>query len=177
MFRNDVKWNYICKFSQKNSVKQKLTHLRPSHRYICVNKLTIIGLDNGLSPGRCQDIFWTNDGILLFGPLRINFNEILIEIYIFIQENAFENVICKMAAIWSRPQYAKVIDLCDQGGINGYCLHWVMMWWQVMHSCLPANDILSSVHRAMGWIIQGPSRLPCQHWVCAVYRWLCARLQ
>ena len=53
--------------------------------YICVSKLTIIGSDNGLSFGRRQGIIWTNIKILLFGPLGINFNEI-------IQENAFENV-------------------------------------------------------------------------------------
>ena len=34
--------------------------------HICVSNLTIIGSDNGLSPGRCQAIIWTNPGILLF---------------------------------------------------------------------------------------------------------------
>ena len=34
------------------------------------------------------------------GPLGTNFNDILIESYIFIQENAFENV-GKIAAIFS----------------------------------------------------------------------------
>ena len=48
--------------------------------HICVNKLTIIGSDNGLSPGRRQAIIWTNAGILLIGPLGTNFPEILIEI-------------------------------------------------------------------------------------------------
>ena len=56
-----------------------LTHWgRVTH--ICVNKLTIIGSDNGLSPGRRQAIIWTNAGILLTGPLGTNFSEILIEI-------------------------------------------------------------------------------------------------
>ena len=41
-----------------------LTHWgRVTH--ICVSKLTIIGSDNGLSPGRRQAIIWTNAGILL----------------------------------------------------------------------------------------------------------------
>ena len=58
--------------------KELLTHWgRVTH--ICVNKLTIIGSDNGLSPGRRQAIIWTNAGILLIGPLGTN-NEILIEI-------------------------------------------------------------------------------------------------
>ena len=48
--------------------------------HICVGKLTIIGSDNGLSPGRRQAIIWTNPGILLIGPLETKFSEILIEI-------------------------------------------------------------------------------------------------
>ena len=49
------------------------------HKWI--SKLTIIGSDNGLSPGRRQAIIWTNAGILLIGPLGTNFSEILIKIY------------------------------------------------------------------------------------------------
>ena len=48
--------------------------------HICVNKLTIIGSDNGFSPGRRQAIIWTNAGIFLIGSLETNFSEILIEI-------------------------------------------------------------------------------------------------
>ena len=45
-----------------------LTHLnRVTH--ICVSKLTIIGSDNGLSPGRRQAIIWTNVGILFLHQL------------------------------------------------------------------------------------------------------------
>ena len=51
--------------------------------HICVGKLTIIGSDNGLSPGRRQAIIWTNAGILLIGPLGTNFSEISIEIHTF----------------------------------------------------------------------------------------------
>ena len=47
---------------------------------ICIGNLTIIGWDNGLSPGRRQAIFWTNAGILLISPLGTNFSKILIEI-------------------------------------------------------------------------------------------------
>ena len=56
-----------------------LTHWgRVTH--ICVGKQTIIGSDNGLSPGRRQAIILTIAGILLIGPLGTNFSEILIEI-------------------------------------------------------------------------------------------------
>ena len=39
----------------------------------------IIGSDNGLAPGRCQAIIWTNAEILINWPLGTNFSEILIE--------------------------------------------------------------------------------------------------
>ena len=76
---------------------------------ICVGNLTIIGSDNGLSPGRRQAIIWTNDGILLIRPLRNklqqwNFNR---NPDILIQENAFEIVVCDMVAILSRPKCVK----------------------------------------------------------------------
>ena len=61
------------------------THLNHWGRvtHICVGNLAIIGPDNGLSPGRHQTIIYTKDGILLIGPLRTNFSEILIEIVTF----------------------------------------------------------------------------------------------
>ena len=68
--------------SKQYSARARLTHWgRLTH--ICVSKLTIIGSDNGLSPGRRQAIIWTNAGILLIWPLGTNFNEILIEILTF----------------------------------------------------------------------------------------------
>ena len=51
--------------------------------HICLSQLTIIGADNGLSPGRRQAIIWTNTGILLIGPLGTNVNEISIAIHAF----------------------------------------------------------------------------------------------
>ena len=51
--------------------------------HICVDDLTIIGSDNGLSPSRRQAIIWTNVGILLIVRLRANFSEILFKIHSF----------------------------------------------------------------------------------------------
>ena len=51
--------------------------------HICVGKQTIIGSDNGLSPGRRQAIISTNAGILLIGPFGTNFSEISIKILTF----------------------------------------------------------------------------------------------
>ena len=62
--------------------RKYLTHWgRVTH--ICVGELTSIDSDNGLSPERRQAIIWTNDGVLLIGPLGTNFSEILIKIQTF----------------------------------------------------------------------------------------------
>ena len=47
---------------------------------MCISKIIIIGSENGLSLGQHQAIIWTNAGILLIGPLGINFSEILTKI-------------------------------------------------------------------------------------------------
>ena len=60
--------------------------------HICVGKLTIIGSDNGLSPGRRQAIIWTNAGILLIEPKETNFNEIVNEIRTFSYKEMHLNV-------------------------------------------------------------------------------------
>ena len=57
--------------------------------HICVT-------DNSLSPSWCQAIICTNAGLLLIRPLGTKFSEISIDIY----QNALENVVCKMAAIF-----------------------------------------------------------------------------
>ena len=50
-------------------------------KHTCISKLAITGSDNGLLPGRCQAIIWTNAGITLIGSLSIrnmlqwNFNQ------------------------------------------------------------------------------------------------------
>ena len=75
-----------------------LTHWgRVTH--ICVGNLTIIGLDNGLSPGRRQAIIWTNTGILLIGPRGRNFSEILFGIHTF----TFKKIHLKMSSARWRP--------------------------------------------------------------------------
>ena len=51
--------------------------------HICISKLTIIGSDNGLSPGRRLAIIWTNAGILLIHTLGTNFSEFSSEVHTF----------------------------------------------------------------------------------------------
>ena len=73
--------------------------------HICINKLTIICSDNGLSPRRRQAIIWPYAGLLLIGPLATNFSEILSKSYTFsFKKMHLKNVVWKMAAILSRPQ-------------------------------------------------------------------------
>ena len=67
--------------------------------HICVGNLAIIGSDNGLLPGRCQAITWTNVGILLIGPLGTNFSEMLIKIHTFV----FKKIHLKMSSGKWRP--------------------------------------------------------------------------
>ena len=68
--------------------------------HICINKLIIIVSDNGLSPGLCQAIIWTNDIInwTLRSKPQGNYDG---NSYIFILKRAFENAGWKMMAILS----------------------------------------------------------------------------
>ena len=75
-----------------------LTHWgRVTH--ICVIEISIIGSDNGLSPGRRQAIIWTNAWILLIGHWGTNFSEILISIETF----SFKEMHLKMSSAKWRP--------------------------------------------------------------------------
>ena len=97
--------------------KNVLTHWGRM-RHICVGKTTIIGSDNGLSPGRRQAIIWTNAGILLIGTLGTHFSEILSEIHTFsFSRNSIWNVVCEIAAILFKSQcvntvYFNIYDEC-----------------------------------------------------------------
>ena len=87
-----------------------LTHWgRVTH--ICVSKLTIIGPDNGLSPGRRQAIIWTNAGIWLIRPLETNFSEILIKIHTF----SFPKIYLKMSSGKRGVHFASANELSDTG--------------------------------------------------------------
>ena len=94
--------NFISIYCAHDNVSMlgfKLTHWGRV-RHICVGNPTIIGSDNGLSPGRRQAIIWTNAGTP-GNNLQWNLN---LNSYIFIRENAFQIVVWKMAAILSLPQ-------------------------------------------------------------------------
>ena len=73
-------------------------------------------------PVRCQDFFWTNRDFLLIGPLWTTFGEIWINNTIFIKENEFQNVVCKMVAILSQLQYVKAL-------YSSLCLSCIEFWY------------------------------------------------
>ena len=107
-----------------------LTHWgRVTH--ICVNKLTIIGSHNGLSPGRRQAIIWTNAGILLIRTLGTNFSEILGEIHSF----SFSKTHLKMSS-------AKWRLFCP--GLN-VLTHWSLTFcrWHMRMHFLEWNSLYS----------------------------------
>ena len=84
---------------EKNTQLFNILRLSDAYNNICVGEQTIIGSDNGLSPGQRQAIIWTNAGILLIGPLGTNFSEILIKVYTF----SFKKMHLKMSSGKWRP--------------------------------------------------------------------------
>ena len=72
-------WQIVKKFVSRctsTEILQNSLTLWGRVMHICLSRITIIGSDNGLFPGRCQGIIWTNAGILLMRTLGINFSEI-----------------------------------------------------------------------------------------------------
>ena len=112
---------------------------------IYVSKLTIIGSDNGLPPARHQAINqcwnianWTARNKLKFST----------EFSIFIQENAFENVVCEMASILSRLQCAKTVCLLKI--IRRHRVsHRARKFWIIIGS---GNGLASVRHQAITWV-------------------------
>ena len=94
--------------------------------HMCVSKLTIIGSDNGLSPGRCQAIIWTNAGILLIKPCGTNFNEIWIKIKQF----SFKKMRLKMSSGKRRP-FCLSLNVLMAVKWYSYCVM-RFLWWFLM---------------------------------------------
>ena len=80
--------------------------------HICVSNLSIIGSDNGLITWSASSSYlnqcWNIVKWTLRNKLKWNLNQ---NSNIFIEENAFESVVCEMSAILSRPQCVKFVYL------------------------------------------------------------------
>ena len=111
---------------REQRVKKKCRVAGDLRRYD-VHCEVIVMPDDGLSPARHQTIIWTNVGFLKkdkdcvymaccqLDPLeqfavkfgsKSDWNR-----NISIHENWFENLVCKMASILSRPQYVKILKV------------------------------------------------------------------
>ena len=89
-----IGFSYTIESSYYMVIFSKIVNsFRPDVAYMG-RKLTIIVSDNGLLPGLGKANIWTNVGMLLIGPMGINFSEISIEIDKFSSiENPFENIV------------------------------------------------------------------------------------
>ena len=104
-----------------------LTH-RGWVTHICFSKLTIIGSDNDLLPGRCQAIIWTNASILLIRASGTNFSEILSEINTF----SFKKMLLKMSSA-TRWQFCL--------GLNALIIHVYAERWSGLLRCRGIHSI------------------------------------
>ena len=142
--------------------------------HICVGKITTIGSDYSLSPGRRQAIIWTNAGILLIGPWGTNFSEILISI----QTVSFKKMHLKMSSakwrsfglglnvligLWA-PYYTQ----CNN---SGHMLKYGIQWTDFMDSTAAWRNTNPSDKRAWAWtnshthyFIWNADNHPCLTW-------------
>ena len=125
-----------------------LTHWgRVTH--ICVGNLTIIGSDNGLSPGRRQAITWTNVGVLLIGPLGTNFSEMLIEIHTF----SFKKIHLKMSSGKWWPFCLGLNVLTYWGLVMSYGIKWLGQHWfrWMLGACSSPSHYLNQYWLIVKW--------------------------
>ena len=115
--------------------------------HMCIGKLAIIGSNNGLLPGRCQAIIWTNAGILLIGPLGAKFSEKFNEIHKF----SFTKMHLKMLSVKWRP-FCLCLNM-----LNDY-LPWDPRDDNYAFSFLPM-----SVHKTVSMQIVNKGRLDSPH--------------
>ena len=132
-----------------NYIHVALTHWdRVTH--ICVSKLTIIGTNNGLSPGRRQAIIWTNAGILLIGHLGTNFSEILIRIHTF----SFKKMHLKMSSAKWRP-FCLGLNVLKLNHVSKrwpwYCR--IAIQWHGLVPQRTHDAIITSLWRRFGFIM------------------------
>ena len=108
----------------------ELTHL--PHIYASV-KWVSIDSDNGLSPGRCQPIIWTNTDILSIRTQGTYFNEILFEIQIF----SFKKMHLNMSSAKWRPFFPGenklMIRKYSLKMSNGSSCIMIWMWYMIHH--------------------------------------------
>ena len=129
-----------------------------THIYIYIY-LTIIGSDNGLSPGPRKSIVWANPGIMLIGPLGVNCSEILIEFWHFQKKKH-----------WLKMSSAKWRTFCL--GLNALLkkddmgtpkllilLHHVWLLWDLASDSKSKKTQLSKILRCGHWRTRCPDEV------------------
>ena len=100
--------------------------------HICIGNLTIIGSYNGLTvPSHYLNQCWNVVNWTLRNKLQWNFNS---NSSIFIQENAFENVVWEMSAILSQPQCVNTLrprQDCHHFCRQHFWMHFLE--WELLH--------------------------------------------
>ena len=143
--------------------------------HICVGKLTIIGSDNSLSPGRRQAIIWTNDWILLIGPLGTNFSEILIGILTF----SFKKMRLKVSSAKQRPFCLGLNVLTHSGLLTPHAdtelgQNWLRSWFAAWrHQAITLTNADFSLVKVCG-IHQNKFHSECLSFYCV--RWALLKL-
>ena len=152
-----------------------LTHWgRVTH--ICVSKLTIIGSDNGLSPGQRQAIIWTKAGILLIGLLGTNFIEILTGI----QKVSFKKMHLKMSSAKWHPfcPGLNVLNVHSLLGVPCLSLQYYIPWHVISYhivielgyiSCRRYNN-MEKIYVLMTYDSRASAQL-LQYWFHVVKSW------
>ena len=90
--------------------------------HICVSKLTIISSENGLSPGHRK--------VMIYIPMLEYFNwtlgnKLQWNLYIFIQENAFETVVRDLVTILLRPQRVEAVTKWSPNPWRQFQMHFL----------------------------------------------------
>ena len=120
-------------YGENVNIAAILTHWgRVTH--ICVSELTIIGSDNGLSPGRHQAIIWTNAGIVLIRTPGTNFSEILGKTHSF----SFKKMHLKMSSAKGRLFSLGLNELI--AGRSAETCMWVGRWVSSWRPLFPSRN-------------------------------------
>ena len=97
----------VCRHQQGFGFEAHSLTRRGRVTHLCVSKLAITGSDNGLLPGRCRAIIWTNTWILLIRNWETKFSEILNEI----RTSSFNKMRLKVSFAKWRPFFLGLIVL------------------------------------------------------------------
>ena len=135
---------------------------------IYVNKLNIIGSDNGMSPGRRQAIIWTNAGILSNAPSGTKFGETLIGIHTF----SFKEMYLKMSSAKWRPFFLGLkvltVPIIPRNWCNSIVDELELHRFALTHCCVFWNNLAITdtvvAHWCVFWNILAITDTVVAHW-------------